>query len=99
MYTLNKNRTCRFSRGMLSFGLSFTSSGLPGGNDYLNLALLGLSGIPASLFCFIFMDKIGRRYFSFIFASLSGISLIVATFLPTGTYFQDTFRVYVMPFY
>ena len=75
-----------FSRSLIDFGLSFTTSSLPGGNDYLNLALIGMTGIPATFICIVSMEKMGRRHFVILFTLLSSAFLIVATFLPKGTY-------------
>ena len=66
------------------FGISFFSSSLPGGNDYLNLALVGLTGIPAALFSAKTMEKIGRRPYIIAFAALAGAFLIGGTFVPKG---------------
>ena len=66
------------------YGISFFSSSLPGGNDYLNLALVGLTGVPASLFAAKTMEKFGRRPYSIASAALAGGLLIGATFVPKG---------------
>ena len=74
----------RFANSMAYFGISFNSSGLPGGNMYLNLALLGIVGMVASIVCYAIVDKISRRLFLFIAAFSSGVAILVATFLPKG---------------
>ena len=76
----------RFALGLMYFGISFFSSSIPGGNDYLNLALVGLTGIPAALFAAKTMEKFNRRPYLIIFAALGGILLIAATFLPKGLF-------------
>ena len=74
----------RLGYGMSFFGISFNSSGLPGGNIYLNLALIGIAGIVGCGLSHVFMNRIGRRHFIFITAFSSGVFILVATFLPKG---------------
>ena len=70
--------------GTMYYGISFFSSSLPGGDDYLNLALVGLTGIPAALFAGKTMEKIGRRPYIIASAALAGALLIGGTFMTKG---------------
>ena len=78
------NFISRFAFGLMYYGISFFSSSLPGGNDYLNLALVGLTGIPACIFAAKTMEKIGRRPYVIASSALAGALLIGGTFVPKG---------------
>lgn len=71
---------------LVYYGLSLSTSELPGGNDYLNLTLSGLVEIPGFLFCYFFMDRIGRRFSLCISMFGSGVACIGAAFVPAGVY-------------
>ena len=51
---------------MVYYGLSLNSSNL-GGNDYINFFLSGAVEIPAYIFTYLVLDRLGRRY------TLSGV--------------------------
>ncbi|XP_013395182.1 organic cation transporter protein isoform X3 [Lingula anatina] len=76
-----------FTVSLVYYGLSLSTSKLPGGNDYLNLSLSGIVEFPGFLFCILLMDRLGRRpclCMSMIFCGVACIGAGVIPILSPG---------------
>ncbi|XP_013378740.1 organic cation transporter protein [Lingula anatina] len=71
-----------FTVSLVFYGLSLSTSELPGGNDYLNLSLSGLVEFPGFLLCILLMDRIGRRACLCMSMIFCGVACITASVIP-----------------
>ncbi|CAG0897521.1 unnamed protein product [Darwinula stevensoni] len=56
-----------------------------GANPYINFALLGIVELPAYIFAYWTMERLGRRWMNAIFLLMSAISMIFVPVAPAGS--------------
>lgn len=78
-----------FILGLVYYSIHMTAGEL-GGSIYLNITLLSLAEIPASVMAIFLCNRFGRKYPTLFCITLSGVSCLIIAFLsPT----QELFRI------
>lgn len=73
-----------FVNSLVYYGLSLNTSAIAG-DRYINFFLSGLVEVPAYITCIFVLQRYGRRWSVLTFHIISGIALIVTTFIPETT--------------
>ncbi|CAH1777776.1 unnamed protein product [Owenia fusiformis] len=73
-----------FVVSLVFYGLSFGSASLPGGL-YFNVALSGLVELPGAIYCWVFMDRLGRRFTLSCAMLITGCCCIGTIFIGSNT--------------
>lgn len=75
-----------FANETVYVGLSYYGPSL-GSNEYLSFLLSAVVEIPSYLFCWIIMDRWGRRWPLSICMVISGVCCIITVLIPNGRFF------------
>lgn len=78
----------RFTSSVTYFGLSWNTSNL-GGNDYVNFGIAAVVEVPAYLVLLFTLDTWGRKNNVSSGMLLSGISLLLTYFVPSGKWNEN----------
>lgn len=73
-----------FVNSLVYYGLSLNTSAIAG-DRYINFFLSGLVEVPAYITCIFVLQRYGRRWSVLTFHIVSGIALIITTFIPETT--------------
>ncbi|KAK2177215.1 hypothetical protein NP493_613g03003 [Ridgeia piscesae] len=73
-----------FVNSLVYYGLSLNTSAIAG-DRYINFFLSGLVEVPAYITCIFVLQRYGRRWSVLTFHIVSGVALIVTTFIPEKT--------------
>uniref|UniRef100_A0A1B6LD98 Major facilitator superfamily (MFS) profile domain-containing protein n=1 Tax=Graphocephala atropunctata TaxID=36148 RepID=A0A1B6LD98_9HEMI len=71
-----------FVNSMTYYGLSWNTSNLGGGNDYVNFLICGLVEVPAYTFLLMTLDRWGRKVILCGCMLASGTALLLTMFVP-----------------
>lgn len=82
---INKRVCFRFVNSGTYYGLSWNTSNLGGGNDYVNFLISGAVEVPAYSFLIFTLNRWGRKLLQCGCMLASGTALLLTMFVPAGT--------------